>query len=125
MGRNSKALDIGDYLEREINRETRITSIKLLQGLVLQTAVDKGQLRGSWVVSVESPNFAQPQNLDKSGGSTIATGVNIIATAQVTRYPTIYVQNRMPYSYRVIELGYSEQTPPKTLSKEIRKATNG
>ena len=52
MGRNAKNLDISDYLEREINKETRIVSNKLLQGLVLNTAVDKGPLRGGWQVSV-------------------------------------------------------------------------
>lgn len=125
MGRNSKALDIGDYLEKEINRETRITGIKLLQGLVLNTAVDTGVLRGSWSVSVESPNFAQPFNPDKAGGGTISAGINIIGTAQATSYPTIYIQSRYPYAYRILELGYSDQVPPKELSKQIRKAVNG
>lgn len=125
MGRNSKALDIGDYLEREINKETRIVSIKLLQGLVLNTAVDKGQLRGGWQVSVEKPNFAMEFNSDKSGGGTISAGVNIIGTAKVTNYPTIYIQNRYPYAYRIMETGYSSQTPPKELSKQIRRAING
>ena len=125
MGRNADALDIDDYLEREINKETRIVAIKLLQGLVLNTAVDFGTLRGGWQVSVEKPNYAQQQNLDKAGSSTVSTGINIIGTAKVTNYPTIFIQNRYPYSYRIMETGYSDQTPPKTLSKEIRQAVNG
>ncbi|MDB4352474.1 hypothetical protein OAA60_03475 [Porticoccaceae bacterium] len=125
MGRNANKLDISDYLEREINKETRITSIKLLQGLVLNTAVDQGTLRGGWKVSVESPNYAPILNPDKSGQSTISGGINVIGTAQVTSYPTIYVQNRYPYAYRIMETGYSDQTPPKELSKQIRKAVNG
>jgi len=125
MGKNSKALDIGDYLQKEINRETRIVSIKLLQGLVLNTAVDKGQLRGGWQVSVEKPNFATEFNSDKSGGGTISSGINIIGTAQATNYPTIFIQNRYPYAYRIMETGYSTQTPPSELSKQIRRATNG
>lgn len=125
MGRNAKNLDISDYLEREINKETRIVSIKLLQGLVLNTAVDKGPLRGGWQVSVEKPNFANPFKPDQSGGSTIAAGINIIGTAKVTSYPTIYIQNRYPYAYRIMETGYSDQTPPKELSKQIRRAVNG
>ena len=125
MGRNANNLDISDYLEKEINRETRRTGIRLLQGLVLNSAVDTGILRGGWLVSVESPSYAQIQNSDKSGGGTISSGINIIGTAQLTKFPTIYIQNRQPYSYRIMELGWSDQTPPKTLSKEIRKATNG
>ena len=122
-GRNEKALDIGSWLEKEVNKETRISAIKLLQGVVLNTAVDTGILRGSWLVSVESPNYAIPQNLDKSGSSTISTGINIIGTAQATKYPTIYLQNRLPYAYRIMELGWSDKTPPKELSKQILRIT--
>lgn len=123
-GRNERALDIGDWIQSEVNKETRIASIKLLQGVVLNTAVDTGILRGSWLVSVEQPNYALPQNLDKSGGGTIATGINIIGTAQATRYPTIYLQSRYPYAYRIMETGYSTQTPPKELSKQIKRITD-
>ena len=123
-GINERNLDISDYLQAEVNKETRITAIKLLQGLVLNTAVDKGQLRGGWQVSVEQPNYGQYLNLDKSGSGTISGGVNIIGTAQATSYPTIYIQNRYPYSYRILELGYSTQTPPKELTKQIARATN-
>lgn len=124
-GRNEKNLDISAYLQKEINRETRIVAIKLLQGLVLNTAVDTGILRGAWQVSVENPNFSLPINLDKAGAGTISGGINIIGTAQATSYPTIYIQNRYPYAYRIMETGYSDQTPPKELSKQIRKAVNG
>ena len=123
-GINERNLDISSYLEKEINKETRIVAIKLLQGVVLNTAVDKGQLRGGWQVSVEQPNYGQYLNLDKSGSGTISGGVNIIGTAQATSYPTIYIQNRYPYSYRILELGYSTQTPPKELTKQIARATN-
>ena len=122
-GRNEKALDIGSWLEKEVNKETRISAIKLLQGVVLNTAVDTGILRGAWLASVESPNYAIPQNLDKSGSSTISTGINIIGTAQATKYPTIYLQNRLPYAYRIMELGWSDKTPPKELSKQILRIT--
>jgi len=123
-GRNERNLDISDYLEEEINRETRIVSIKLLQGIVLNTAVDTGILRGAWQVSVENPNYSLPINLDKAGAGTISGGINIIGTAKATNYPTIFIQNRYPYAYRILETGYSTQTPPKELSKQIRKATN-
>lgn len=124
-GRNARNLDISDYLQREINRVTRETSIRLLQGLVLNTAVDTGILRGAWEVSVEQPNFSLPLNPDNSGGGTISGGINIIGTAQATSYPTIYIQNRYPYAYRIMETGYSDQTPPRELSKQIASATNG
>jgi hypothetical protein len=122
--RNAKSLDISDWLKDEINKETRITAIKLLQGVVLNTAVDTGILRGSWLVSVESPNYSIPGGDDKSGAGTISKGVNIIGTAQATDYPTIYIQSRYPYAYRIMELGYSTQTPPKELTKQIKRATN-
>lgn len=122
--RNTKSLDISDWLKDEINKETRITAIKLLQGVVLNTAVDTGILRGSWLVSVESPNYSIPSGDDKSGAGTISRGVNIIGTAQATDYPTIYIQSRYPYAYRIMEIGYSTQTPPKELTKQIKRVTN-
>lgn len=124
-GINERNLDISSYLEKEINKETRITAIKLLQGLVLNTAVDTGILRGGWIVSVEQPNFGLTLNPDKVGNGTISGGINIVGTAQATSYPTIYLQNRYPYAYRIMELGHSiKQTPPKELSKQIRQAVN-
>lgn len=122
--KNAKSLDISDWLKDEINKETRITAIKLLQGLVLNTAVRDGILKGSWLPSVEAPNFTVINTPDKSGAGTISRGVNIIGTAQATDYPTIYIQSRYPYAYRIMELGYSTQTPPKELTKQIKRATN-
>ncbi|MBL4795851.1 MAG: hypothetical protein JKY50_00400 [Oleispira sp.] len=127
MGRNAKNLDISDYLEDEINKETRRTAIKLYQGLVFNTAVDKGQLKGGWLVSVEKPNFTLTATLDNTakGTGNVTAGINIIGTAKITSYPTIFIQNRYPYAYRIMETGYSDQTPPKELSKQIRRAVNG
>lgn len=124
MSRNERALDIGDWLQSEVNKETRIAAIRLLQGVVQNTAVDTGILRGSWQVSVERPSYALQMNDDKSGGGTISTGINIIGTAQATDYPTIYLQSRYPYAYRIMELGWSTQTPPKELSKQIKRITD-
>lgn len=125
MSKNANNLDISQFLEDEINKETRKTAIKLVTGLVLATAVDKGVLKGGWLASVEAPNYAEPKTEDKTGQSTISKSVNIIGTAQVTKYPTIYIQNRYPYSYRIMETGYSDQTPPRELTRQIMRATNG
>ena len=96
-----------------------------MQGLVLNTAWDTGILRGAWEVSVEQPSFSLPINPDIAGDGTISGGINIIGTAQVTSYPTIFIQNRYPYAYRIMETGYSDKTPPRELSKQISRATNG
>ncbi len=125
-GKNERNLDISDYLEEEVNKETRRAAIILYTGLVYNTAVDKGPLKGGWNVSVESPNFGTTSRIDQSekGTGDVSLGLNIIGTAQATSYPTIFIQNRYPYAYRIMETGYSDQTPPKELSKQIRRATN-
>lgn len=125
MGKNANNLDISQYLESEINKETRKTAIKLVTGLVLATAVDQGILKGGWLASVEAPSFSQPDIDDKSGRGTISAATNIIGTAQATSYPTIYIQNRYPYAYRIMETGYSDQTPPRELTRQIKRAVNG
>ena len=125
MGKNANNLDISQYLESEINKEARRTSIKLVTGLVLATAVDKGILKGGWLASVEAPNFNKPDIDDQSGQGTISTATNIIGTAAATSYPTIYIQNRYPYAYTIMETGYSDQTPPRELTRQIKRAVNG
>lgn len=124
MGRNEREADVTDFLDGEVNKAIRETAIYVENELVRQAAVDKGILRANFIASVGSPTSAEVIKPDESGNSTLNTAVSVIGSAKSVKYPTIYVQNNLPYAYRIMELGYSGQTPPKTLSLTIQAAVN-
>lgn len=124
MGRNEREADVTDFLDGEVNKAIRETAIYVENELVRQAAVDKGILRANFVASVGSPTSAEVNKPDESGSSTLSAAVSVIGATKAVKYPTIYVQNNLPYAYRIMELGYSGQTPPKTLSLTMQAAVN-
>ena len=123
-GRNERAADCDDWLEEQVNKTTRETALYIENELVRKAAVDKGILVANFIASVGSPSNAVISTPDKVGASTINTAVSVVGTAKSIKYPTIYLQNNQLYSYRIMETGYSENTPPKTLSLTIQAAVN-
>ena len=123
-GRNERAADSRDWLEEQANKATREAALYIENELVRKAAVDKGILVANFITSVGSPSDAVISKPDKVGTSTINTAVSVVGTAKSIKYPTIYVQNNQPYAYRIMETGYSENTPPKTLSLTIQAAVN-
>lgn len=123
-GRNERAADCSEWFEEQVNKTTRETALYIENELVKKAAVDKGTLRASFIASVSSPSNAVVNNPDKSGAATINAAFSVIGTAKSIKYPTIYIQNNQPYAYRIMETGYSEQTPPKALSLTIQAAVN-
>ena len=123
-GRNERAADCSDWLEEQVNKATRETALYIERELVRKSAVDKGTLRASNIASVGRPSNAKIETPDLSGSATINAALSVIGTAKSIKYPTIYIQNNQPYAYRIMETGYSQQTPPKTLSLTIQAAVN-
>ena len=124
-GRNESNADVSDFLSDAVNKETRETALYIEQELVRKAAVRDGFLMANFVASVGAPDTSKKESTDKVGNSTISTAFSVIGSAKSVDYPTIYVQNNLPYAYRIMELGYSKkQTPPKTLSLVIQAAVN-
>ena len=123
-GRNERAADCSDWLEGQVNKTTRETALYIESELVRKAAVDKGTLRASNIASVGRPSNAVINTTDTSGAATLNAAIGVIGTAKSIKYPTIYIQNNQPYAYRIMETGYSQQTPPKTLSLTIQAAVN-
>lgn len=123
-GVNERNADISDWLEEKTNKETRATAFVIMRDLTLSAAVDDGFLRASFNVSIGSASDTINVTPDLSGGSTVNKNLSIIESAKGIDYPTLYVENNLPYSYRVMEDGYSNQTPDKQMSIVIQKAIN-
>lgn len=123
-GKNERAADISDFLEEVVSDESVRVGIYIFNSLVTSSAVRDGILRASFLPTISSPTNATVSKPDKSGQATINKGVSVISSAKNIKYPTIYIQNNQPYAYRIMETGYSEQTPPKTLSLILQAAEN-
>ena len=123
-GRNERAADVGDWIDEQVTNEVIATGFVIQRDLILSSAVDKGFLRASFNVSIGSPSSFKSDITDKNGASTISRNVKTLNSAKNIKYPTIYVENNLPYSYRIMEDGYSQQTPDKQLSITIQKAVN-
>lgn len=123
-GINERNADISDFLEKVVSDESVKTGINIFNALVTSSAVDSGILRASFIPSIFSPTSEVSTREDKSGAATLSKGIGIISLAKNISYPIIYIQNNQPYAYRIMETGYSEQTPPKKLSLIIQAAVS-
>lgn len=121
---NERQADVSDFLQEAVNKETRESAILIDQMLVTSSAVRDGFLRGSFIASVGAPSSELPNTPDESGNSTISKAISKIGQAINIKYPTIYIQNNQPYAYRIMEDGYSENTPDKQMSIIIQRVVN-
>jgi hypothetical protein len=69
-----------------------------------------GRFKGNWFVSLQSPVGTVTPGVDPNGGETISRGQAVIAGYPSNSFPSIYLQNNLPYAER-LENGYSSQAP--------------
>lgn len=67
-----------------------------------------GTFRASHLVSVDSPDYSEPDGPDKDGTRTIEQGSAVIAGSPA--FSVIYIQSNLPYSV-ALENGHSTQAP--------------
>lgn len=79
-----------------------------LRGVVMKSPVDTGRFRGNWNVAVNRIDYSVTAETDKSGGSVIAKGAAIIASAEPDQ--AICISNNVPYAV-ALEFGHSKQAP--------------
>lgn len=122
MARFERELSVEDYLEDELNRETRAVGLNVLIQVVPPTPVDTGRAKGNWQVEIDSRNFAETDTLDKSkgGGPTIARGSEVVGTGRLKKYFKIFIFNNLPYIGR-LNAGSSEQTPAMWVESGIAR----
>lgn len=79
----------GDSLERI----SRATKLSLFSGVINDTRVDTGRLRGNWQTSTGIPKYATIDRIDKEGTKVIAE-----AKANITAFGVDYMTNNLPYA---------------------------
>ena len=114
-----KLLDLSDDIEDFVLEETHNLALAIDRDVVMETPVDSGAARGSWLVSVGSPDDTDVKNKSPSGA--IEQGQRAIGSAKV--YQLIYIQNTKPYIHRLNE-GWSKQAPSKYIDSIIIRNVN-
>lgn len=119
----AKSMSIKSELEADINKVARTTTFLIDQFLVLSTPVDKGEARGSWQVSANTPITTDNDVKDKTGSLSIQQAKVIIESRGTIKYPTFYVRSNKPYIERLND-GYSLQAPANFVDIGITRGLN-
>jgi len=85
-------------LKQDLDTVTRAVIVELFNGIIRDTRVDTGRLRGNWQVSLDNPVTTQTDRLDtvpqgSPGGSAQA---DVLATVQAGRVN--WLSNNLPYA---------------------------
>ena len=85
-------------LKQDVDTVARAVVVELFNGIIEDTRVDTGRLRGNWQVSLDNPITTQTDRLDtvsqgSPGGSAQA---DVLATVQAGRVN--WLSNNLPYA---------------------------
>ena len=88
--------DISKYARKTIGdagKVSRASKLALFSGVIRDTRVDTGRLRGNWQTSTGSPKMAGVDRLDPNGDEATKE-----AMANVTAFGVDYMTNNLPYA---------------------------
>lgn len=88
-------ISIGEWVRktnRNLDQTVRGIKISLFNGVILDTRVDTGRMRGNWQTSTGRPVLAETSRLDPSGASATAEVVSTVKAQDVD-----YLSNNVPY----------------------------
>lgn len=85
----------------------RMIAMEVYGRIIKRTPVDTGRARANWMLSLGNPDLATTESTDKTGQTTLASGLS-----QVAKYTdgSIWITNNLPYIKR-LENGWSKQAP--------------
>lgn len=84
---------LAETLGATLDETARAIKLKLFNGVIRDTRVDTGRLRGNWQTTTGSPAEIEIQRLDPSGTQAIAE-----AQATVKGDTIDYLANNLPYA---------------------------
>jgi hypothetical protein len=76
-----------------LEQTVRGIQIKLFNGVIMDTRVDTGRLRGNWQTSVGNPILQSIERLDPAGTAAMAQVQNTVTVGDV-----VYLTNNLPYA---------------------------
>jgi hypothetical protein len=78
---------------RRTEQVSRAVKLSLFSGIIRDTRVKTGRLRGNWQTSTGSPKYGAIDRRDKKGSKAITEAAQNIST-----YGTDYMTNNLPYA---------------------------
>lgn len=102
-----KPSQIKDDIDKELNDKINKFLMTCYNNVVALSPVDTGRYRNAHHFSINAPSYAE------SGATSIKVPMG--------DYPTIYLQNNLPYAER-IELGWSKQAPSGVYANAFNSA---
>jgi hypothetical protein len=76
-----------------LEQTVRGVQIKLFNGVIMDTRVDTGRLRGNWQTSVGNPILQSIERLDTAGTAAMAQVQSTVTVGDV-----VYLTNNLPYA---------------------------
>lgn len=107
---------IPDKVDSQLLKMQKVFMLDSLDRLVSGTPVDKGMARANWNVSIGDLVLGVDKN--KTDYKANLTEQRKVVTS-LEKLNILYLSNSMPYILRIIEEGYSEQTPAGFGSKTV------
>ena len=104
--------DFEGGMKKAITQSTSIVkkvAFEVLRGVVQMSPVDTGRFKGNWQVGIVSQVTTTIDNQDKSGASTLSSGLAQINQMQLGQ--TVYITNNLPYARRLEFDAWSKQAP--------------
>lgn len=105
------AVKAGDSEDRIV----RAVSLSLFNGIIRDTPVKDGRLRGDWQTTVGQPASAENGRVDKSGKAAMA---EVVAKTPAGAGQETYISNSMPYA-EFIENGGSQKAPEGMVKRNM------
>jgi hypothetical protein len=88
--------DIKAYAKKTNQKAASVANavkLKLFTGIILDTRVDTGRLRGNWQTSTGYPKYGVIDRDDKSGSAAVQEAISNVTTNGVD-----YMTNSLPYA---------------------------
>jgi hypothetical protein len=76
-----------------LDESVRAITLELFAGIIGDTRVDTGRLRGNWQTSAKRPIYSQSDRLDPNGSAATQD-----AQRRITSGDVVYLTNNLPYA---------------------------
>lgn len=94
-----------------VHRAVEYIGLEAVKRVVMKSPVKTGRFRANWALSIGTMDTSTTEQVDKSGGPTIAKAAGAIsAYSAMEGFPMVYITNNLPYA-QPLEDGHSGQAP--------------
>lgn len=116
------ALDIERFSKKTkstLDQASRAIKLSLFRGVIMDTRVDTGRLRGNWQTSTGRPITSVVERLDPSGQATVAE-----AASNITGIGVDYMTNNLSYAEVWEERDAMIARNMTRIQRSVREAVN-